>query len=320
MRPYEIRASTTAKETGMAFAPAGLTVRKPWMTQGRRLTIAGLLFVLPSLALFAAFLAGPLLYALYISFHKWSMLKDPIWLGLDNYRRIWNDDVFWKSLKNTALFTVMFVPSVAGLSLLAAVLLDQKIAGKPLFKALVFVPVITPSTIIGVVWVFAYHPDLGLINGFLRDLHLPTSLWLGSQNIALPALVIVTIWQRFGWFMILFLAGLQDIPKEVKEAAEVDGAKPIQSFFHITLPLLRPTMVLVTVLAAISAFQVFDLVFVMTEGGPAYATQTLSYYIYTKAFRSFDMGYAAAMSYVLFILLLVMTLIQMRLMRPASES
>jgi ABC-type sugar transport system permease subunit len=119
--------------------------------------------------------------------------------------------------------------------------------------------------------------------------------------------------------MILFLAGLQDIPKEVKEAAAVDGATPRQSFMHVTIPLLRPTVLLVTVLAAISAFQVFDLIFVMTEGGPAYATQTLSYYIYVKAFRNFDMGYAAAMSYALFIILLILTLIQMRIMRPAAE-
>jgi multiple sugar transport system permease protein len=211
------------------------------------------------------------------------------------------------------------VPGIAAVSLLAAALLDRKIRGRALFKALVFVPVITPSTIVGVVWVFVYHPELGLLNTTLRQLGLPTSLWLGSQHLALPALVAVSIWQRFGWFMILFLAGLQDIPQEIKEAAAVDGATSRQSFFHITLPLLRPTMLLVTVLAAISAFQVFDLIFVMTEGGPAYATETLSYYIYVKAFRNFDMGYAAAMSYALFAILLLLTLIQMRIMRPAAE-
>jgi multiple sugar transport system permease protein len=292
---------------------------RTWLTQHRRLTFAGLVFVLPSFILFAAFLAGPLLYSLYISFHQWSMLRSPVWLGLGNYRQILHDDIFWRSLRNTLEFSGLFVPSVTILALLSAVLLDQKIRGRAFFKALVFVPVITPSTIVGVVWLFAYQPDLGLLNEALRWLHLPTSLWLGSANIALPALVIVTVWQRFGWFMILFLAGIQDIPVEIKEAAAIDGATPRQSFFHISLPLLRPTIVLVTVLAAISGFQVFDLVFVMTEGGPAYATQTLSYYIYVKAFRNFDMGYAAAMSYALFLILLVLTVVQMRLMRSKVE-
>lgn len=286
----------------------------------RRLALSGGVFLTPSVLLFAAFLAAPLLYALYISFNHWSMLQSPIWIGLDNYRRILHDDIFWRSLRNTVVFTVLFVPVVTILSLVSAALLNQGIGAKSLFKALLFIPIITPSVVVGVVWTYAFQPELGFINAFLRSVHLPTSLWLGSPRLALPALVLVTVWQRFGWFMILFLAGLQDIPTEVQEAARVDGASPLKSFMDITLPLLRPTVVLVTVLAAIGAFQVFDLVFVMTEGGPAYATETLSYYIYTKAFRNFDMGYAAAMSYVLFIALLLLTLLQMRILRPTVDS
>ena len=302
-----------------AQARVRLYEHRLWLTQRRRLALAGGVFVLPSVALFLAFLAAPLLYSLYISFHEWSMMRDPTWLGLENYRQILEDDIFWTSLRNTVVFSIIFVPLVAFVSLLAAALVDRKIRGRALFKALIFVPVITPSAIVGVVWTYIYQPELGLLNDALRRLDLPTSLWLGSETLALPALVAVTIWQRFGWFMILFLAGLQDIPHEVKEAAAIDGATPRQSFFHVTVPLLRPTIVLVTVLAAISAFQVFDLIFVMTEGGPAYATQTLSYYIYVKAFRNFDMGYAAAMSYALFVILLVLTMIQMRIMRPAAD-
>jgi multiple sugar transport system permease protein len=286
----------------------------------RRLALSGGVFLTPSVILFAAFLAGPLVYALYISFNEWSMMRSPTWLGLDNYQRILRDDIFWRSLRNTVVFTALFVPAVTLLSLASAALLNQSIGAKALFKALIFIPIITPSVVVGVVWTYAFQPELGLINELLRLINLPTSLWLGSQDVALPALVLVTIWQRFGWFMILFLAGLQDIPIEVKEAATIDGATPFRSFMDITLPLLRPTLILVTVLAAIGAFQVFDLIFVMTEGGPAYATQTLSYYIYTKAFRSFDMGYAAAMSYVLFLALLLLTLLQMRILRPATGS
>jgi multiple sugar transport system permease protein len=302
------------------MATARYAASRPLFTQRRRLALAGGVFVLPSVALFVVFLAAPLLYSLYISFHKWSMMRDPVWLGLDNYRRLLHDDIFWRSFRNTAVFTVLFVPLITLTSLGSAALLNQAIRAKGLFKALIFIPVITPSVVVGVVWTYAFQPELGLANELLRTLHLPTSLWLGSSDIALPALVMVTIWQRFGWFMILFLAGLQDIPLEVKEAAALDGASPMQSFLQITVPLLRPTIVLVTVLGAISAFQIFDLIFIMTEGGPAYATQTLSYYIYQKAFRSFDMGYAASMSYFLFAILLVLTLIQMRILRPAAES
>ena len=291
-----------------------------FLSHQRRLALSGGVFLAPSVVLFGVFLAAPLVYALYISFNHWSMLRSPTWIGLENYRRILEDDIFWRSLRNTAVFTLLFVPIVTVMSLVSAALLNQAIRGKALFKALIFIPIITPSVVVGVVWTYAFQPELGLINQLLRSLSLPTSLWLGSPSVALPALVLVTIWQRFGWFMILFLAGLQDIPVEVKEAAKVDGASPIRSFFDITLPLLRPTVVLVTVLAAIGAFQVFDLIFVMTEGGPAYATQTLSYYIYTKAFRSFDMGYAAAMSYFLFVCLLIMTLVQMKILRPTTES
>jgi len=291
-----------------------------FLSHQRRLALSGGVFLAPSVVLFGVFLAAPLVYALYISFNQWSMLRSPTWIGLENYRRILEDDIFWRSLRNTAVFTLLFVPIVTVMSLVSAALLNQAIRGKALFKALIFIPIITPSVVVGVVWTYAFQPELGLINQLLRSLSLPTSLWLGSPSVALPALVLVTIWQRFGWFMILFLAGLQDIPVEVKEAAKVDGASPIRSFFDITLPLLRPTVVLVTVLAAIGAFQVFDLIFVMTEGGPAYATQTLSYYIYTKAFRSFDMGYAAAMSYFLFVCLLIMTLVQMKILRPTTES
>jgi ABC-type sugar transport system permease subunit len=301
------------------MAQAQLSIQQPFFTQRRRLALAGAVFVLPSMVLFVAFLAIPLIYSLIISFSEWSMMRGMTWIGLENYQKLLRDEIFFRSLRNTAVFTILFVPLVTFLSLGSAALLNQKIGGKSLFKALIFIPVITPSIVVGVVWTYVFQPELGLLNNLLRMLNLPTSLWLGSQEVALPALVIVTLWQRFGWFMILFLAGLQDIPIEVKEAAAIDGASPWQSFWQVTVPLLRPTVVLVTILAAISAFQVFDLIFIMTEGGPAYATQTLSYYIYTQAFRSFDMGYAAAMSYVLFAILLVLSIIQMRIFRPVAE-
>jgi ABC-type sugar transport system permease subunit len=284
------------------------------------LTLSGYLFVLPSLLLFLGFVAGPVGYALYISFNKWTILKPPIWLGLANYRRIVHDDVFFTSLKNTVVYTLLYVPAMTTLALLAALAANRKLRGLAILKALIFVPAITPSIIVGVVWLYIYDGNLGLLNALLRELGMEPIIWLGDQRTALLSLVVASVWQRFGWFMVLFLAGLQDIPLDVKEAAALDGASAWQSFRHVTVPLLRPVFALVLILGVIGAFQVFDLVFIMTGGGPVYATHTLSYYIYQQAFTSLDMGYAAAMSYVFFLIMFGLTVFQLRILRPATES
>ena len=282
--------------------------------------MSGYLFILPSLALFVAFVAIPLGYAFYISFNKWAILRPPEWLGLANYRRILHDDVFFTSLKNTTVYTLMYVPLMAGLALLAALAANRPLRGQTLFKALIFIPAITPSIIVGAVWLYIYDGNIGLLNALLRWLGREPIVWLSDQDLVLPALVVASVWQRFGWFMILFLAGLQDIPEDVKEAAQLDGASAWQSFWHVTVPLLRPVFALVLILGMIGAFQVFDLVFIMTGGGPVYATHTLSFYIYEAAFTNQEMGYAAAMSYVFFLIIFGLTMAQLRLLRPATEA
>jgi len=286
----------------------------------RRTAVGGYLFVLPSVLLFASFVAIPLAYALYISFNTWSILSPPIWLGLDNYRRIIHDEVFFISLRNTVVYTVMYVPIMTSLALLAALAANRPLRGQTFFKALIFVPAITPSIIVGVVWLYIYDGNVGLANAALRGLGFDPIIWLADQQTVLPALVIASVWQRFGWFMILFLAGLQDIPGDVKEAAQLDGASAWQSFWHITVPLLKPVFAMVFILGVIGAFQVFDLVYVMTGGGPVYATHTLSFYIYQKAFTSLDMGYAAAMSYIFFLIMFALTAVQLRILRPSTEA
>jgi multiple sugar transport system permease protein len=287
--------------------------------QHHRRTITGLLFVAPSFALFLAFVAVPVVFAFYISFNDWSMLKSPSWAGLANYARLFQDEIFFLSLWNSVLYTALYVPLVAGAALLAAVAANRRLRGQTAFKALIFVPVITSSIVVGVVWFYIYNPEFGPLNALLRSVGLPGGLWLGDQATALPSLVAISIWQRFGWFMVLLLAGLQDIPTEINEAAAIDGASAWTSFLHITLPLLRPALAMVSVLAAIGSFQIFDLVFVMTNGGPAYATETLSFYIYMQAFKSLNMGYAGAMSYALFLIVFLLTLVQLRVLRPAAE-
>lgn len=284
------------------------------------MTASGYLFILPSVLLFVAFVAIPLGYAFYISFNKWAILQPPEWLGLANYRRILHDEVFFTSLRNTAVYTVLYVPTMTALALLAALAVNRPLRGQMFFKALIFVPAITPSIIVGAVWLYIYDGNIGLLNAAFRWLGFEPVVWLANQDTVMPALVIASVWQRFGWFMILFLAGLQDVPGDVKEAAQLDGASAWQSFWHVTVPLLRPVFALVLILGVIGAFQVFDLVFIMTGGGPVYATHTLSFYIYQKAFTSLDMGYAAAMSYVFFLIMFGLTIVQLKVLRPAAEA
>ncbi len=290
------------------------------MNHQSKLALSGYLFMLPSILLFAAFLAGPVAYALYISFNEWTILKPPIWQGLGNYRRLIHDDLFFTSLRNTIVYTLMYVPMILILALAAALAVNRPMRGQSIFKALIFIPAITPSIVVGAVWLYIYDGNLGLLNAALRELGRDPIIWLGDRDYAMLALVIASVWQRFGWFMILFLAGLQDVPADLKEAARLDGASTRQLFQHVTWPLLRPTLTLVTILAVIGAFQVFDLVYVMTGGGPAYATHTLSFYIYAKAFTSLEMGYAAAMSYVFFLIIFLLTLGQLRFFRSRVDS
>ncbi len=290
------------------------------MNHQSKLTLSGYLFMLPSVLLFAGFLAGPVAYALYISFNEWTILKPPIWQGLDNYRRLIHDDLFYTSLRNTIVYTLLYVPMILALALAAALAVNRPMRGQSLFKALIFIPAITPSIVVGAVWLYIYDGNLGLLNAALRELDRDPIIWLGDRDYAMLALVVASVWQRFGWFMILFLAGLQDVPADLKEAAKLDGASTRQLFQHITWPLLRPTLALVTILAVIGAFQVFDLVYVMTGGGPSYATHTLSFYIYEKAFTSLEMGYAAAMSYVFFLIIFMLTLAQLRFFRSKVDS
>ncbi len=290
------------------------------MNHQSKLALSGYLFMLPSVLLFAGFLAGPVAYALYISFNEWTILKPPIWQGLDNYRRLIHDDLFYTSLRNTIVYTLLYVPMILALALAAALAVNRPMRGQSLFKALIFIPAITPSIVVGAVWLYIYDGNLGLLNAALRELDRDPIIWLGDRDYAMLALVVASVWQRFGWFMILFLAGLQDVPADLKEAAKLDGASTRQLFQHITWPLLRPTLALVTILAVIGAFQVFDLVYVMTGGGPSYATHTLSFYIYEKAFTSLEMGYAAAMSYVFFLIIFMLTLAQLRFFRSKVDS
>ncbi len=271
-------------------------------------------FVSPSLALLLIFTAAPLLFALYLSFHSWNLLEPAKpFVGLQHYFDLAVDGLFWNAAKNTVVYS-LYVPVTMALALAVAMLLNRRVKGVALLRAIFFLPYITSFVAISIVWQWMYDPDFGLLNWMLGLVGLGPFPWLNSPTTALPALIIMAVWIHIGFQMVIFLAGLQAIPNELYEAATIDGAGPWRKFVRITLPLLRPTTFFVLVTSIIGSFQVFTFVYVMTEGGPLHATDVIVYHIYQNAWQFLRMGYASAMSWVLFAAIFVITLLQFRLL------
>ena len=276
--------------------------------------LAGYGFLTPNLVGFLVFTFLPVLAALLLSFTEWDLLRPIKWVGLENYIRMFTrDPTFIRVLKNTTLFVLVTVPARMVLALMVALALNQSLRGTTFFRTAFFMPVVSSTVAIALVWQWIFHADFGPLNSILWMLgvsHPPN--WLTSTQWALPALMIVSVWQGLGFNMVIFLAGLQGIPEQLYEAARIDGASGWQQFWRITLPMLSPTTFFVLVITTISSFQVFDLAVIMTEGGPANATNTVVYHIYRNAFQFFRMGYAAALAWLLFLVLFVITLVQFR--------
>nr|NLJ02241.1 sugar ABC transporter permease [Bacillota bacterium] len=271
-------------------------------------------FLTPNLIGFLIFTFLPVFAALLLSFTEWDLLRPIQWVGLSNYIRMFtNDPTFIKVLKNTLLFVAVTVPARIVLALAVALALNQKLFGTTFFRTAFFMPVVSSSVAVALVWQWIFHADFGPLNNILWILGVASPpRWLTSTQWALPALMIVSIWQGIGMNMVIFLAGLQGIPAQLYEAAKIDGATSWKSFWKITLPMLSPTTFLVLVMTTISSFQIFDLAVIMTEGGPANATNTIVYHIYRNAFQFFRMGYAAAIAWFLFIVIFAITLFQFR--------
>ncbi|GHO90377.1 ABC transporter permease [Reticulibacter mediterranei] len=285
--------------------------------QRRRQALIAYAFLAPSLVIFLIFRHLPALASLILGFFDWSMLAPPQFVGLDNYINLFHDAVFWRSLGNTALFTVMTVPTDILISLGLALLINQKLPGMRIFRMAYFIPVVTATAIVAVVWRWLYQPS-GLINEVLQLSGLSAINWLSDPRFALPAIAIMAVWKHVGFNMLIFLAGLQSIPAEIEEAAHIDGAGRWATFSSVILPLLRPVILLAVILTTIGSFQVFDAAYVMTNGGPVYATTTLVFYAYQQAFDQYSMGYAAAIAFVLFVIILVISLLQ-RLILKGDE-
>ncbi|MEP7380351.1 MAG: sugar ABC transporter permease [Gemmatimonadota bacterium] len=278
----------------------------------RRETLTAWAFLAPSALHLLLFTAGPLAFTLFISFHDWDLLRlDRPFVGLGNYLELVRDPLFWRALANTALYA-LYVPVSMALALGAALILNQPLRGMRTLRAVVFLPTVVSYVAIAVVWQWMFNVDYGLLNFLARSVHLPGVDWLGNPRTALIAVMIVSAWVQLGYQMVVYLAGLQGIPAHLLEAATLDGARRWARFRHITLPLLRPVTVFLFVTGIIWSFQVFTLVYVMTEGGPVHATDVLVYRIYQNAWEFRRMGYASAMSWVLFALLLGLTLLQWR--------
>jgi multiple sugar transport system permease protein len=280
------------------------------------------LFVAPGVLLFSVFTFYALILTGYLTFHQWSIIEpDKPFIGLDNYDRLLHDDSFRRAAINTIYFTGGSVPLTMLIGLGIALLLNQPLWGRSIFRTIYFLPIVTPFVVVSIIWKWLYQPDYGLFNFYLLKTHLIDQplLWLSDQNLAMPAVILMSVWGGIGYSMVIYLAALQAVPEELYEAAEVDGAGAWARLRYITIPMLRPTTLFLMVIGIIGSFQVFTQIFIMTSGGPVEHTTTMVYFIYQTAFINFDMGYASTLAYVLFVMLLVFTVINLRLNRQANR-
>lgn len=273
------------------------------------------LFLGPSMVGVALFLLGPIVASLGLSFTNWDLLTPPDFAGLGNFRRLLRSSEFWAALRHTLTFLAGYIPLVMVAGLLVAVALNSRMPGRNLFRAIYFLPVVTSWVAAALVWKWLLNPSFGLVNNLLGALGVAGPAWLFDPNWAMFSVVLTSVWKDTGFVMVILLAGLQGIPRQYYEAASIDGATDIQKLFHVTLPLLSPALFFALSISLINSFQVFDQVYVMTGGGPAGATTVLVERIVKNAFSFSRMGYASAMSWVLFVLIFLTTLAFSRLQR-----
>ncbi|MDQ5980009.1 MAG: multiple sugar transport system permease protein [Verrucomicrobiota bacterium] len=284
------------------------------MAQSRRQLRAGLGFTALWVVGLGVFTAYPVLASVYYSFCDYSVLTSPLWIGTENYQRLWQDDLFWRALRNTLYFAVFSVPLGAIASLSLALLLNQEVRGRPVFRALFYLPSIVPAVASSMLWLWIFNGQYGLLNFVLTPIlsliGLQPPIWLADPNWAKPALVMMSLW-GVGNSMIIYLAGLQDVPKELYESADIDGAGPWRKFWHITLPCISPVIYFNVLMGTIGALQVFTQAFIMSggtdDGSPARSTLFYALYLFGQAFYQLRMGYASAMAWILFVMIVTLT-------------
>lgn len=300
-----------------AVAPHQAGSGTPGRSRLRSLLIA-LSFLLPSLIGVVVFLAIPVVLVVVYSFLRWNLLTPPSWAGFSNFTGIFRENHTGHALLITAYYVLLNIPLQTVLAICLALMLNRRLPAMGVFRTLYVVPYMATPVAMAVVWNWIFDPKLGAINVLLGHLGLHGPAWLSDSALAMPVIALINVWQYLGYNMLFFLAGLQAIPHHLYEAADIDGAGKVKQFFRITLPLLNPTLLFVLVTDVIGSFQIFDTVWVLTQGGPGNSTEVLNVSIYQTAFENFDIGAASAMSLVLFGVILLMTIIQFRFFRKRT--
>ena len=273
----------------------------------------GYLMVSPYIIFFLLFVGYPLMFSLVLVFHKWNIIGPMRFIGLGNFGQLLHDALFWKSLGNTLIFLAIHIPLQIIIALVIANILNQRIAARGFFRAAFFLPVVVSGVVVTILWQQLYSQETGLFNTLLSRIGLPKVPWLISTRLAMPSIAIMATWKNVGLYIVLFLTGLQTIPASLYEVADLDGASEVQKFFHVTIPMLNPTMVMVVILSTLGGFSLFIEPYVMTGGGPMNSTLSCVLYIYKQAFYFNHMGYAATLGFAVALIIMIVVIIQRKL-------
>jgi ABC-type sugar transport system permease subunit len=299
-------------------------VEEKMIVTNRKEKVGYYLFLLPAYLIFAVFIFWPVVHSLYLSFFKYNIvtITSPQFVGLRNYLYLLKDEVFWISCKNTLFFVIGTVPVKMFLGLLAAMLLNRKdLKFKAFYRTCFYIPVVVSMVAISIVWMLLFNPGPnGVVNILLSKFGIQPLGWIADSKLALPTVMLLVIWKDLGYIMVIYLAGLMAIPDEIYEAVALDPVSSWQKFWYITWPLLKPTTIFILITQVIDSFQVFTPIYVMTEGGPGYSSTTIVNYLYDKGFREYEMGIACAVAYLLFVVLLVLTILQNKLSKAEEVS